>query len=217
MSKTFTVKNKKELIKYLITSEDVVLDVGFWGQGIKLDSPHWPHRLLLDQAKSVYGIDIEYDETKMPQERQNFYKKAAAENFSFEKKFDVVFAGDLIEHLINPGLFLENVEKNISAGGRLIMSTPNTFNLFNLAGKLTNDEPVVNSDHTFYFNHKTLGCLLKKCGWEVEHIGYMYSLEYDIKESYKKKFLNVLYKLASYVTPKYYETLIIVATVNKNI
>jgi len=43
----------------------------------------------------------------------------------------------------------------------------------------------------------------------------MYSLEYDIKESSKKKFLNVIYRILSWFTPKYYETLVVVATTKK--
>jgi len=74
---------------------------------------------------------------------------------------------------------------------------------------------VTNSDHTFYFNRRTIKTLLRKCGWEVNQFGFMYSLEYDIKESSKKKFLNVIYRILSWFTPKYYETLVVVATTKK--
>src|SRR3989338_6697415 len=99
MNKVFTAYNKIELLDKLISKDDVVLDVGFWGQGITIDSDRWPHKLLTDRAKEVYGIDIEYDEGKIPETERHRYKKAAAENFDFDIKFDVIFAGDLIEHL----------------------------------------------------------------------------------------------------------------------
>lgn len=211
--KAFTVKNKIELLNKVIKKDDVILDVGFWGQGITIDSERWPHRLLLDRAKEVYGIDIEYDETKIPESDRYRYKRVAAEDFSFgEIKFDVIFAGDLIEHLVNPGLFLENAKRNLKEGGHLIMTTPNTFNLFVMAGKLTREEPPINSDHTFYFNRRTIHTLLDKCGWKIDEFGFMYTLDYDIKESYKKKVLNVIYKVLSKFTPKFYETLIIIST-----
>ena len=213
---TFTVKNKTELLDTVIKSTDVVLDVGFWGQGIKSDSEHWPHRLLLSRAAEVYGIDIEYDENSMQGLDLKKYNKQAAENFSFEIKFDVIFAGDLIEHLVNPGLFLENAKKHLAPGGRLILSTPNTFNLFSIAGKLTREEPVTNSDHTFYFNRRTVRTLLNKCGWKVDQFGFMYTLDYEIEESFKKKFLNLIYKMLSIFTPKYYETMIVIATPDIN-
>lgn len=215
MKNVFAVKNKTELLDTLIKADDVVLDVGFWGQGIKIDSDHWPHRLLLSRAKDVYGIDIDFDESQMKSFDESKYKKQAAEDFSFDIKFNVIFAGDLMEHLVNPGFFLENAKKHLAPGGRLILSTPNTYNLFSIAGKIANEEPVTNSDHTFYFNRRTIKTLLRKCGWEVNQFGFMYSLEYDIKESSKKKFLNVIYRILSWFTPKYYETLIVVATTKK--
>lgn len=213
MKNIFTVYNKIELLDSLISKDDVVLDIGFWGQGVKFDSENWPHRLLIERAMDVYGIDLEYDEEVLPNEDRLKYKKAAAEDFQFDKKFDVIFAGDLIEHLVNPGLFLENAKKSLKPGGRLIMTTPNAFNLFNIAGKITREEPVTNVDHTFYFNRRTIETLLNKCGWQVAEFGFMYTLDYKIKESFKKKFLNVLYKLVSKFTPKMYETLIVVARV----
>lgn len=214
MKNNFSVHNKIELLDLLISKEDEVLDVGFWGQGITSDSKHWPHRLLKERAKVVYGIDIEYDESQILESERFKYKKVAAEDFDFDKKFDVVFAGDLIEHLVNPGLFLENAKKSLKDGGRLIITTPNTFNLFNLAGKLTREEPITNSDHTFYFNRRTIATLLNKCGWKVSEFGFMYTLEYEINESLKKKFLNILYKFLSKFTNKYYETMIVVAKKN---
>jgi 2-polyprenyl-3-methyl-5-hydroxy-6-metoxy-1,4-benzoquinol methylase len=159
----------------------------------------------------VYGIDIDFDESQIPAQERHKYQKAAAEEFSFDKKFDVIFAGDLIEHLTNPGLFLENAKRHLSSGGRLIITTPNAFNLFNIAGKITRPEPVVNSDHTFYFNRRTIEVLLNKCGWNVAQFGFMYTLGYEIKESPKKKVLNVVYRIFSYFTPKYYETLVVIA------
>ena len=212
----FTVKNKTELLDRLISKEDTVLDIGFWGQGVKISDDNWPHKLLKEKAAEVYGIDIEYDELMIPEKERSKYKKVAAEDFYFDRKFDVIFAGDLIEHLVNPGLFLDNAKKHLNDGGRLILTTPNTFNLFNLAGKLTRAEPVVNSDHTFYFNQRTIGVLLSKCGWDISELGYMYTLDYKIKESFKKKFLNFLYWFLAKWTPKYYETMVVVARREKS-
>jgi len=215
MNTVFTVHNKIELIDKLISQNDVILDVGFWGQGITMENKAWPHYLLLNKTKDVYGIDLEFDIEKISPENRHKYKKVAAEDFKFDVKFDVIFAGDLIEHLVNPGLFLKNCIENLKPKGRLILTTPNTFNLFNMAGKLTREEPVTNSDHTFYFNRKVINTLLQKCGWEVQTFGFMYTLDYNIKESYKKKILNFIYKFISFFTPKFYETLIVVATPKK--
>lgn len=204
-------KNKKELIDRLIKKDSFVLDVGFWGQGVAFKDDNWVHRLIKSKTDNLFGIDLEYDQNLIF--NKNNYYKLNAEDFELNKKFDVIFAGDLIEHLSNPGKFLDKSRKHIKEDGRLIITTPNTFNFFNLAGKITNREPVVNHDHTAYYNSKTISQLLLKNNWEVEDIFYLYTLGVKHKESIKKKFLNLIYKTLSIFTDKFVETMVIVAKV----
>lgn len=205
-------KNKTELINDIITLNDTVLDVGFWGQGVSHLAPNWVHNILKKRAYTVYGIDLDFDESKVsPKEN---YLKASAESFHFrEQRFNVIFASDLIEHLSNPGLFLSCARKHLNPGGRIIVTTPNCFNLFNLTEKITKGEPTVNYDHTCYFNDKTLRQLFKKNGFKNFQFTYIYSLDLTYKQSFKKKILNVVYKIISLVTPRYIESVVIVASV----
>jgi len=203
-------RDKTELTTKLIRPTDIVLDVGFWGQGVREGSPQWPHALLKRRTKEVYGIDIDMNDTYSTDPH---YLKSSAEVFDFPVKFDLVFAGDIIEHLSNPGLFLASCKRNLASGGRLIITTPNAFNLFNLAEKLTKSEPTVNADHTCYFNKKTLHTLLEKNGMKVAEVNFLYSLGCEHPESWKKKVLNVLYWFLSLFTDKFVETLVVVATV----
>ena len=201
-------RNKRHLIETHIKPTDVVLDVGFSGQGMKEGDEHWPHALLKQRAAEVYGLDVELDE-KYSGDRH--YAQANAEEFSFPVQFDAIFAGDLIEHLSNPGLFLRSCRKHLKQGGSLILTTPSTFNLFNMAEKLTKREPSVNPDHTCYFNSKTLRKLLRKNGMNATEVSFLYTLGYSHKESWKKKFLNSVYWLLSFFTDKFIETLVVVA------
>jgi len=199
---------KEESIKTLITGNDVVLDVGFWGQGTKIDHPDWVHGKIKSRAKDVYGIDLDYDESRT--EPKDHYKKVGAENFDFDVDFDVIYAGDLIEHLSNPGLFFDACSRNIKDGGRLVIGTPNCYGFFNMAGKLTRREPVVNSDHTCYFSEKTFKTLARKNGWIIDDTHFIYSLPIHYKESIKKRILNVFYKFFSLFTTKYMENFVFV-------
>jgi 2-polyprenyl-3-methyl-5-hydroxy-6-metoxy-1,4-benzoquinol methylase len=203
-------KNKKQLIESSIAPRTKVLDVGFWGQGVSASNPQWPHRLLKERGCDLYGLDIEYDEDRLLAPADH-YRRESAEGFSFPLKFDVIFAGDLIEHLSNPGLFLKRAGDHIAPEGRLIMTTPNCFNLFNMTEKITKRDPTVNRDHTCYFNEKTLRQLLEKNGWRVEAFSYLYTLGSEYKESYKKKLLNCLYWFLSRFTDKFIETVVVSA------
>jgi 2-polyprenyl-3-methyl-5-hydroxy-6-metoxy-1,4-benzoquinol methylase len=200
---------KRALIAGLIGPGDAVLDVGFWGQGVPKNDPDWAHAMLLARAKDVWGIDLEYDDSEVSDTRK--YQKASAENFAFDRTFDVIFAADVIEHLSNPGLFLRSCAQNLKKSGRLIITTPNCYNLFSMASKMTHTEPIENKDHTCYFNHRLLWQLLKKNGWKVVEAGYVYATDVKYRENYKKKFLNLVYRLLSLFTPKFIETIVVVA------
>lgn len=83
-------------------------------------------------------------------------------------QFDVVLAGEILEHLVNPDAFLENIRRHLKDSGSLIVTTPNVASLGRrlllLAGKnpflefSTRDEingfPAVG--HVRYFTRETL-------------------------------------------------------------
>jgi 2-polyprenyl-3-methyl-5-hydroxy-6-metoxy-1,4-benzoquinol methylase len=200
-------ETKEDLIQQHIREEDVVLDIGFYGQGTAVDNPKWIHSLLKARAKKVYGLDLEFPAEKFV---APMYVKASAEDFTLPEKVDVIFAGDIIEHLSNPGNFLASCAENLKDGGRLIITTPNAFNLFNIAEKFSKDEPTVNAEHTCYYNKKTIHELISRYPYDIQEVSYVYRLFTTHKESLKKKFLNVFYKLFSLATPKFTETLVVV-------
>ena len=201
--------SKRELIQKLISKEEIVLDVGFWGQAIGIGNKNWVHNMLLSQSKEVFGVDLDYDETELDN-LQN-YKKQSAESFDFDKKFDVIFAGDLIEHLSNPGLFLDSCKRNLKNNGKLIITTPNTFILFNFVEKIFKKEPSVNSDHTMYFNFIVLKKLLQKNGWKVTEEIYLDDVWPKYRQSLKRRFLYMIYKFIGLFTEKFIENIVVIA------
>lgn len=204
--------NKKALLEAVVAPGMRVLDVGFKGQGIQQNNNRWPHALIRARTDYAYGIDLTIDRTQFPDSER--YKEASAEAFTFPgTKFDIIFAGDLIEHLCNPGKFLDACAQHMGEESTLVITTPNCFNLFNISEKFSKDEPTINADHTVYFNHRTLRTLLAKCGFHLESIQYIYSLEYDHPESWKKKVLNSINYMVGLVTPKFNETLVVTARI----
>ena len=202
-------KSKKELIQEKISKNNVVLDVGFWGQAIDRDNPNWVHNILKSQTKDVFGVDLNFDETRL--ENPENYKKQSAENFDFEEKFDVIFAGDLIEHLSNIGLFLDSCKRNLKDNGKLVITTPNCFSLFNIIEKVLKKEPDVNNDHTVYFNFFVLKKLLEKNGWVVAEEKYLDDSWGKFKISLKRKYLYLIYKFLGLFTNKFVENIVIIA------
>lgn len=203
-------RSKKHFIDKVIDSDDVVLDIGFWGQAVKRNSVNWPHKLLIDNAKEVYGVDLDYEKGQVKNPER--YQKASADNFDFDKEFDVIFSSELIEHLSNPGLFLEKCSKHLKKDGKLILTTPNAFSFFNLFQKIFKKEPPVNTDHTMYFNRIVLEKLLVKNNFQVESFGYIDTFRgWGVKRNVMR-FIDILIRL---ITPKFTETIFVVAKKNE--
>lgn len=204
-------RNKKALIAALgITPTTRILDVGFVGQAVTNEDAQWPHQLLREKTPYVYGVDLEFDTNLYPQPT---YIKASAESFSFPEKFDLIFAGDLIEHLSNPGLFLESCKRALVPGGRIVITTPNAFNFFAIVEKITHEEPNVNKDHTLYFNKRVLSVLFKKNGLTSYTFDHIYTLGTLWEGGLKRRILASVYAFISFFTPKFSETMVAIVTV----
>jgi 2-polyprenyl-3-methyl-5-hydroxy-6-metoxy-1,4-benzoquinol methylase len=85
--------------------------------------------------------------------------------------FDVVIAGEIVEHLTDPGAFLSNVRKVMSPHTRLLVSTVNAYCGFRFVqyavrGRGGKVEPV-HPDHVAYYSQATLARLLSSQGLEV--------------------------------------------------
>ena len=142
------------------------------------------HVLISKVTNELWGVDlnseaIEYLKTK---EIPNLYtgdvEKLTEAGLPSEKKFDVILAGELIEHLSNPGLFLAECLKLLKPEGELILSTPNAFTIKRAPRVLLRNEATA-PDHTFYSTYSTLNQLLSRSGFEIVDI-QVYYLEGDL-------------------------------------
>ena len=97
-----------------------------------------------------------------------------------EERFDVVVAGELIEHIYNTEVFLSEIHRMLKPNGLLILSTPN-FNYwaFRLHHLLGHTLPVIGLEsgdntefppHIRYYNKKSLNTMLEKNGFKVDRI-----------------------------------------------
>lgn len=84
---------------------------------------------------------------------------------------EIVFAGELIEHLDRPGAFLEAVKQLVAPGGALVLTTPNGHALTNVLAGFAGRE-LVNPDHVAWFSWRTLVTLLGRHGWRIQTLAY---------------------------------------------
>jgi 2-polyprenyl-3-methyl-5-hydroxy-6-metoxy-1,4-benzoquinol methylase len=154
----------------------VVLDIGCFDETalVKRETKHWLHGRLAANAKSVVGID---NSSKIPSEglrtanNSMIYRGDGVhpeESFAKRSEYDVIVAGEFIEHIPNPLEFFGEMKIKF-AGRELIISTPNGVSFANtLLGVIGRE--VQHHDHLHNFTFKILNTLCLRSGfksWEI--------------------------------------------------
>jgi SAM-dependent methyltransferase len=86
------------------------------------------------------------------------------------QRFDSVVAGELIEHLENPELFLKRYAAHLKPDGRIVLTTPYPFCLPNFTYALLRfPRTCTNPEHVMWFCPSTLHALSKRAGLDVRH------------------------------------------------
>jgi 2-polyprenyl-3-methyl-5-hydroxy-6-metoxy-1,4-benzoquinol methylase len=129
------------------------------------------HQRLSDAADCL-GIDLDRETVTQLQTRGVFQNVVIGDAERLDelprdlKPFDLVVAGDIIEHLSNPGKMLEGIKPRLKPDGRLIVSTPNSLGLPAYLRHLTGrfHEGL---QHVVSFNAINLTQLLERHGYRV--------------------------------------------------
>jgi len=188
-----------KLIKPYIENK-TVLDIGCCGSRYKLEG--WLHLNIKKSSKNVFGIDKSKECIEFLREKGYDVEVANAENFHLNQKFDVIVAGELIEHLSNFQGFLNSVRKHLKEDGLLILSTPNMFYFREILFLILKGYPTVNPEHTCWFDEVTLQQLLGRFGFSVEKIMYTTEIKYN-KLKLKDAILYLIERLILYKKLKY--------------
>jgi SAM-dependent methyltransferase len=146
-----------------------VLDVGA-GSGVGRSD--WMHALVAGAAASALGVELDPDLAARARARGFDVVEGDAEALCLDRTFDVVFAGELVEHLSNPGRFLDAARRHLAPGGRLVLTTPNAFAVSNFVYRV-GGRPRVNRGHVCWYDETTLGQLLDRHGYEVVEVAYL--------------------------------------------
>lgn len=149
------------------------LDVGCAGGGFSALLPH---------ATEKWGLDFE----RHPDLPSDFYflRADATQTWPVQSGyFDVVLAGEIIEHVLDTALFLGQCYAALQPGGHLLLTTPNLSSFANLRYWLQTDNFMwVDSGaeqfgHVRYLAPKRMRVTLQKHGFEVVCMGSVAGLE----------------------------------------
>lgn len=151
-----------------------VLHLGFVGDRVLGPGERSLHEHLLEVASELWGVDLDtagvaaFIERHPREASRTFVGDACAlQLLPITDRFEIIVAGDLIEHLLAPKTLLDSCERVLAPGGRVVLTTPNALGLLNVLRARDGFERV-NPRHTLWFSVSTLEEFARQSNWSVE-------------------------------------------------
>lgn len=170
----------------------------------------WLHKLLLEVAPRVHGIDIDEEGVRFVKEELGIPDvvrlDVIADPVSDEvrsEKWDLMILGELVEHIDNPVQFLAAIrEKYAPYVAEMVITVPNAFRIENYRMARRHQE-WINTDHRYWFTPYTLSKVVGRAGLTVT--GFQFCQGYRIPaRNFPKRMLLKRY-------PAYRDTLVLTA------
>jgi SAM-dependent methyltransferase len=130
-----------------------VLDIGVVSHSARyFDEAGWRHGRIHKAAGYCVGLDILEPLVRELNTRGfNVRCVDATSDADLGDRFDVVFIGDVMEHVDNPSALLRFAKRHVAPGGRILAATPNPFSRKFVRQFFKQGVMVVNLDHLAWF------------------------------------------------------------------
>jgi predicted TPR repeat methyltransferase len=127
-----------------------------------------------------------------------------------KEEFDIILAGEIIEHVANPGMFLKAVISLMGEKTEFILTTVNATSFKQFLHAMMRREKV-HQDHNYYFSYRTIKQLLEKFNLSCREV-YYYQ---EIEGRGLAKFLDRCFSMVTWVSPVLSDGIIVRAVVRK--
>lgn len=181
-----------------------------------IDNDMLLHFELEKIASELYGFDFDQSGIDILTARgaENIFRAdlEKLDVVELEETFDIVIAGEMIEHLNNPGLFLTGIKRFMRPDAKLVITTINAycalrFFWYGLRGKRGKVE-MVHPDHVAYYSYSTLKVLIERHGFALDEF-FFYDLGREHRP-FNRWFLNALNDVCVSIYPQWADGLIAV-------
>jgi len=163
------IRDRISYIRPLATGLDV-LDVGCAGKKANGRIPHPAttlHQSIKPVCRSLVGVDSDADGIRLMEQEGFTVRCDDITSMDLKQTFDVILAGEVIEHLVNPGSALQNLGKHLRHKGRLVVTTCNPFYYRQQSKILRHGSIQVHREHVAWYDPLTMMVMLRGAGFSV--------------------------------------------------
>lgn len=190
MNEKFELRERVEFLKEVCAGKKV-LHLGCTNYPYTkeaIDNNMLLHFELAKTTQELYGFDFDQAGIDILKEAGvGKLFRADLENLAevpLDETFEVIIAGEMIEHLSNPGLFLRGIRRFMNRETKLLITTINAYCgmrniIYALRGKGGKNEPV-HPDHVAYYSFATLKLAVERENLAVEKFSF-----YDIGSEHR--------------------------------
>ena len=134
-----------------------------------VNSPYWLHGNLCRVAAQCLGVDVLEPEIEYLRTKGYDVICADITQAPIARQFDVITAGEVLEHLDTPGQFMKNCAAMLEPGGRLVITVPNPWYANVILKNVTRSSTFVDSaDHVAWYDASTLYELGQRAGLRLD-------------------------------------------------
>ena len=156
-------KNIIKKVSNIINKNDDVMEIGSYYGAFGSE--------IINHVNSYTGLELSTHASKYSKDKFNLnvVNESIYKYFeNNEKKFDIIFMFNVLEHLDDPNAILNLCSKNLKKDGRLICSTMNMDSIF---AKVTGRYyPWIIPMHKFYFSNNSVKKFLNKNNLDLKEI-----------------------------------------------
>lgn len=153
------------------------------------------HQRLDNVAQDLWGFDIDQEGIEFLQSKG--FEQCIVGDVSFidqcealqKTEFDLILVSEVVEHLQNPGLFFQAIQKLMKPNHtEIVVTVPNAFRIQTLLWMLRGIE-FVHPDHNYWFSYLTISNLFLKNGFTIEKVlTYTFQKHHLIPNFVRKRF-----------------------------
>lgn len=172
----FNIKNNYRIelminiIKKINPINNNILDIGCYDGTLLSKIPKKNNLFGIEASDKGYRLCLK-NKIKVTNFFFNDNKLPYKSNF-----FDIVIAGEIIEHIYDTDKFLNEIKRILKPNGYLVISTPNIASLPRRLLLFFGINPIIettpnrsdSSGHIRYFTFKSIGLLLKENGFKIK-------------------------------------------------